>query len=86
MGHVDDLLDIMLPLFHVVGEMPARRTELLCLKIRNTWSTQRNFYLVDGLMMFCDRDRQGNESAGSAEVDTALLITNGRATIYHVCC
>lgn len=49
---MDDLLDIMLPLFHSVGGMPARGTELLCLKIRNTWSTQRNFYLVDGLVKF----------------------------------
>lgn len=49
---VENFLDMLMFLCHALGGMPARGTEFMSLKIRNSWTTMRNFYVVDGTLMF----------------------------------
>jgi len=45
-------LELLMLLFHITGGMPARGTEIGCIKFRNSQRSRRNFYVMHGKAFF----------------------------------
>jgi len=66
--HVENFLDRLMFLCHTLGGMPARGTEFATLKIRNSWTTMRNFYVVNGTLMFLTEYHKGQSRTESPKL------------------
>jgi hypothetical protein len=64
LGKCDRLLKHMMLVFHLLSGQPARATELLCLRYRNTVFHSRNIFVHDGALMTVTRYSKTQWSSG----------------------
>jgi hypothetical protein len=69
MKRADDLLELLLVLMHLTGGQPARGTELLSIRYKNTAAgAERNITIEEGMLAFATRYHKGWLSSTKAKV------------------
>ena len=83
---VDTFLHHLLVLFHVTGGQPARATELLTVRWRNSdRNALRNIFIEDGLVVFVTQWHKGRSASGAELwISRYLPAEVGRIVVYYL--